>query len=175
MRLEHFVDLAERCWETGFGFAEFRRHDSVASLGWPDDVVEQWIYDHASSPSFLRDYEHVDLSLVRWDVEALPVDVFMTMPTGPSDAEDIDYFASNPDRWVEARKHGVHRGVALAWEVHGTWKRWPIILDRALLDPAGTGLQLVEGRNRVGILRGFHRRGTTVAGKHLVWVGRPRT
>lgn len=175
MRLADFSDLAQQCREHGFGFAEFERHDLVVDLRWPTDVLEQWVYDHAGNDSFLRDYEQVDLTLVRWQVEALPVDTFMVMPTGPSDPGDIEYFAADPDHWVAVRNKGQHLGVELAWETHGTWKRWPIVLDRGLLTPADEGLQLVEGRNRVGILRGRQRQGKLVADKHLTWVGRPRT
>jgi hypothetical protein len=55
-RLDDLANLATRCREQGFGFAEFRRHDSVIDLDWPDDPLEQWIYDHSSNGSFLRDY-----------------------------------------------------------------------------------------------------------------------
>jgi hypothetical protein len=96
----------------------------------------------------------------------------MTMPTGPSDADDIEYFAGNHEHWIAVRNTGVHVGAELAWEVHGTWKRWPIVLDRAVLTPPAAGLQLVEGRNRVGILRGRYRDRKLVAPSHLTWVGR---
>jgi len=175
MRLADFADLAQQCRENGYGFAEFRRQDMVIDLRWPADVLEQWIYDHAGNGSFLRDYENVELSRVGWQVEALSVDTFMAMPTGPSDAGAIEYFAADPDHWMAVRNQGEHLGVGLAWDVHGTWKRWPIILDRALLTPAEHGLQLVEGRNRVGILRGRQRQGKLVADQHLAWVGRQRT
>ena len=53
--LEDFADLAARCCEQGFGFAEFRRQDPVIDLRWPDDPLEQWVYDHSTNGSFLRD------------------------------------------------------------------------------------------------------------------------
>ncbi|AEF41908.1 hypothetical protein [Hoyosella subflava] len=174
MRLANFTDLAQRCRENGYGFTEFRRQDMVAGLRWPTDVLEQWVYDHAGNISFLRDYENVDLSQVGWQVEALPIDTFMAMPTGPSDGDVIEEFAAAPDHWVAVRNQGEHLGVRLTWETHGTWKRWPIVLDRALLPPASDGLQLVEGRTRVGILRGRQRQGKLVANSHLAWVGRQR-
>ncbi len=175
MRLRDFSGLAQHCRESRFGFEEFRQQSLVASLGWPADVLEQWLYDHADKVRFLQDYENVELSQVEWQVEALPVDAFMAMPTGPSDGDIIEEFAANPDHWVAVRNQGQHRGVGLAWETHGTWKRWPIVLDRALLTPASDGLQLVEGRTRVGVLRGRQRRGELVANRHLAWVGHPRS
>ena len=36
-------------------------------------------------------------------------------------------------------------------------------------------LQVVEGRTRVGVLRGRHRQGALVAERHLAWVGRSST
>jgi len=173
--LSDFTSLAQRCREQEFGFAEFRRQDTVIDLQWPADVLEQWVYDHSGNGSFLRDYQDLDLMLVAWQVEAHQVETFMTIPTGPSDADAIEYFAENPEHWVAARDQGEHLGVGLAWETHGTWKRWPIVIDRVLLDPAQQGLQLVEGRSRVGILRGRRRRGLHVADKHMAWVGRSRT
>ena len=94
------------------------------------------------------------------------------MPTGASDSDAIGEFAKDPDHWVQVRNHGPHIGVAQCWETHGTWKRWPILIDRGLLDPPGGGLQVVEGRTRVGVLRGRHRQGALVSGRHLAWVGR---
>jgi hypothetical protein len=41
-----------------------------------------------------------------------------------------------------------------------------------LLDPPELGLQVVEGRTRVGVLKGRHRKAYRVAALHLAWVGR---
>jgi hypothetical protein len=77
-----------------------------------------------------------------------------TTPTGPSDAECIDEFAADPDHWVQVRREGVHMGVSQCWQTHGTWKRWPVLIARQLLDPLQPGLQVIEGRTRVGFSRG---------------------
>jgi hypothetical protein len=73
--------------------------------------------------------------------------------------------------WVELRP----RKVGQHWEAHGTWLRPPILLARRLLDPADTGLQVLEGRTRVGVLRGRLREGLYVASHHHAWVGHPAT
>lgn len=53
------------------------------------------------------------------------------------------------------------------WEENGTWLRPPILIVRRLLDLLDSGLQVVEGRARVGVLReGLH-----VASHHQAWVG----
>ncbi len=153
-------------------FEGFRQNALVCSLGWPDDVVEQFLYDHADNIAFLRDYGDLDLSKMRWDVEVIPLKEFIGMPTGASDGGCIEEFAANPDHWVRVRSRGIHIGVTQCWEAHGTWKRWPILIDRRLLDPPESGLQVVEGRTRVGVLRGRRRQGTLVAERHLAWVGR---
>lgn len=174
MYLSDFTALAQRCRDQGLGFAEFTRQELVVNLRWPRDVVEQWLYEHSGNDAFLCDYEKLDLSLVAWDVEAHPLATFMTIPTGPSDGEVIEYFAQDPEHWVAVRNQGEHLGAGLAWEIHGTWKRWPIVVERALLSPAARGLQLVEGRTRVSILRGRKRLGLHVADAHMAWVGRAR-
>lgn len=175
MHLSDYSELAIHCREQGFGFDEFRKQPIVGRLHWPDDVTEQWIYDLANHVPFLTDYRDVDLSTIMWRVEALPVGVYMRIATGPSESDTIEEFARDPDHWVAVRKHGVHRGVGLSWEVHGTWKRWPLIIERDVLNSGDSGLQLVEGRTRVGVLRGRHRQGKLVADRHLVWVGRRRS
>ena len=175
VKLADLRDVAVSCRENSMRFEGFRQNALVSSLGWPDDVVEQFLYDHADNIGFLRDYGDLDLSKIEWDVEVISVEEFIEMPTGASDDDCIEDFAANPDHWVRVRNRGIHIGVAQCWETHGTWKRWPILIDRRLLDPPESGLQVVEGRTRVGVLRGRHRQGTLVAERHLAWVGRHQT
>lgn len=172
--LASFVEDASRCRDHGGGITEFLRLEHVARLRWPTDVVEQWLYDHADNESFLNDYGLVDLTGIIWRVEAVSLDILMELPTGPSDADAIERFANEPEHWIAVRRHGEHMGVAEMWNVHGTWKRWPLVLDRALLGPTEQGFQVVEGRTRMGVMRGRSRHGAFVAGRHLVWIGRPR-
>lgn len=172
VRLASFAPVAQTCRESESGFGAFLRHPKVLGLQWPADVLEQWLYDHADNGAFLQDYGDVDLSRIEWNVEAISTEELIRMPTGRSESTCIDEYAADPDHWVNVRRHGVHMGVALCWETHGTWKRWPILIERSLVDRSATGLQVVEGRTRVGILRGRHRMGTFVAMRHLAWVGR---
>src|ERR1700722_88153 len=134
-------ELAVSCRESRTQFEAFRQNAVVSSLEWPDDVVEQFLYDHADNIGFLRDYGDLDLSTIGWDVEVISVKEFMRMPTGASDGDCIEQFAANPDHWVRTRNRGPHVGVAECWETHGTWKRWPILMDRSLLEPPKSGLQ----------------------------------
>ncbi|MGK5555045.1 hypothetical protein ACSNOI_25845 [Actinomadura kijaniata] len=175
MRLAEVTELSGAYRERLAGFQSFRSDERISSLDWPDDVLEQFLYDHASYEPFLCDYGHIDLSAVVWTLDEIPVEEFMRMPTGASDGDCIEEFAAAPDHWVAVRNAGVHVGVAECWERRGTWKRSPILIDRMLLDPPGRGLQVVEGRTRVGVLRGRHRQGSVVAERHLAWVGRSAT
>lgn len=96
------------------------------------------------------------------------------MRTGPSDGSAIEDYARAPEHYIKIRRHGVHRGVAEMWQQNGTWKRSPLVIDRALLHANGRGLQLIEGRTRVGILVGRHRLGHLVAAEHLAWVAKSK-
>jgi len=78
---------------------------------------------------------------------------FDGIPTGVSDAGCIEIYAENPVHWVTVRAPEVGR----CWEERGTWLRPPLLLDRRLLDPSDSGLQVLEGRTHVGVLRGRFR------------------
>jgi hypothetical protein len=175
MHLSDFSSLAKESRDSTGGFSQFRRNPHSVALGWPDDVLEQWLYDHSDNGSFLEDYGGLDLTRLCWDVEVITVEELLTLPTGSSDAGCIDDFAADPDHWVRVRREGVHMGVSQCWEIHGTWKRWPILIDRQTLNPTDQGLQVVEGRTRVGVLKGRYRLGRRVADHHLAWVGRLAT
>ncbi len=172
-RLADFADLSVRCHDDRSGFAGFRALPVVAALGWPDDPLEQWLYDHAGNVSFQADYEQVDLSRLDWQLKDIPVGVFLDVRTGPSDNEHgdlVEYLAGDHEHWLGLRDPEI----AGAWETRGTWLRPPLLIDRGVFDPPAAGLQLIEGRTRVGILRGRHRAGELVAGQHQAWVARPR-
>ena len=175
----YFADLAgpnRIARDGGGGLNSFRYTPTIACLGeWPVDVVEQWPYDHAHHAAFVTDYGHVDLSTLQWSAEVISLEDLMIMSTGASESDLINYFAKDPEHWVQVRNAGHHQGVREMWDIHGTWKRWPILIDRGLVTPGTEGLQVVEGRTRVGVLRGRTRLGLTVALQHLAWVARTRS
>lgn len=167
-----FAALSQQCREPGgSGLEGFIRDERVGVLGWPDDVVEQWLYDFGGWSRFHADYGHLDLTTIEWGDDLVDAEQFLTMPTGPSDVDLIDENAANAAHWSEARRH---LGVPQHWESHGTWIRRPILVERSLLYSEGAGLQVIEGRTRVGVLRGFMRQGRKVAATHAAWVGRRR-
>ncbi|WP_327110860.1 hypothetical protein OG206_00110 [Streptomyces sp. NBC_01341] len=90
------------------------------------------------------------------------------MPTGKSEAGLIEHFAQHPVHWVTVRPPQVGQH----WNDHGTWLRPPLLIDRRTLNPGDIGLQVLEGRTRVGVLRGRLREQLHVAYEHAAWVGR---
>jgi hypothetical protein len=152
----------------------FEQNSLISRLRWPADVVEQFLFDHGDNSSFVEDYGSVELERIEWQVEVVPLELFLTMPTGPSDGDCIETYALNPGHWVEVRSHGIHSGVRESWDVHGTWKRWPILIARQALSFNECGLQVIEGRTRVGVLRGRQHNGEYAAPNHLAWVERIR-
>lgn len=166
--------IAERCREHGDGLSAFLVDERIRSLGWPHDVTEQFLYDHTDY--FIYDYGHVDLRLIEWTEESIALQELLDMPTGASDEEDglLEYNAANHKHLVDIRNAGMHVGVRESWENLGTWKRSPLLIERRLVDPTANGLQVLEGRTRVGVLRGRAAAGCPVSEEHLAWVGRRR-
>jgi hypothetical protein len=152
-------------------FEQFQLVPDIAALNWPAEVLRQWLWDHGMNGSFLRDYASLDLNLITWTLENVPVDHFQIMETGSSDGDCIEEYALDHHYWMELKSRA-KPGVRSAWEEEGTWLVPPIALERRLLEPSNIELQLVEGRTRVGVLRGRYRTGLHVAGAHKTWVGR---
>lgn len=175
IHLPDLIEAARGARESLAGLSAFLGDPATEGLRhWPDDVLEQWLYDHADHKAFLEDYGHVDLTTIAWSLEVVPLEVLITMPTGASESDLIGYYAEDPEHWVKVRSQGCHVGVREMWDLHGTWKSWPILIDQALVNSKFEGLQVVEGRTRVGVLRGRTRRGLNIAPNHLTWVGRAR-
>ena len=48
--LRDFEDLSQACREFGGqGLAGFLADERISALGWPEDVVEQWLYEFAGT------------------------------------------------------------------------------------------------------------------------------
>ncbi|MFD4955195.1 hypothetical protein [Streptomyces sp. NPDC058451] len=168
MNLNELSSLMECRQDGGLSFERFRAVPSLAALHWPDDVLRDFLFEHGDHGPFVDDYGHLDLSAITWTPETIPAADFHTMPTGESEAGLIEHIAKNPVHWVTVRPPEVGR----RWEDHGTWLRPPLLIDRRLLDPESSGLQVLEGRTRVGVLRGRLREQLHVAPEHQAWVGR---
>ncbi|MEU4655007.1 hypothetical protein AB0G32_13900 [Streptomyces sp. NPDC023723] len=169
MNLNDLSSLMERRQDGGRSFELFRTDPALANLRWPDDVLRDFLFEHGDHGPFVDDYGHLELSAITWTLQTIPTVNFHTMPTGESEAGLIEHVAQHPVHWVKVRPPEVGRH----WEDHGTWLRPPLLIDRRLLNPANSGLQVLEGRTRVGVLRGRLREQLHVAPQHQAWVGRP--
>ncbi|MEU8708638.1 hypothetical protein [Streptomyces sp. NPDC048565] len=169
MKLSNLSPLFARRRAGGlsYTYGQFRADPALAPLNWPDDVIEQFLFDHGAH--FLADYSDLDLCGITWQLESVPSGDFRIMPTGESDAGCIEEKAADPVLWVGQQPSDVGRH----WEEHGTWLRAPLLVDRQLLNPPDSGLQVLEGRTRVGVLRGRLHEQLVVAADHVAWVGRP--
>lgn len=151
----------------------FLARPEIEALGWPAEVVRQWLWEFGDREVLREDYGAVRLDQVVWTLAEVPATDFDAMPTGPSEAGLIDEFAGQHRHWLMAKSR-YKPVVAADWEGRGTWSVPPVLIDRSLIGPPGEGLQVVEGRTRVGILRGRRRDGLATAEQHLAWVGRPK-
>lgn len=153
------------------GLEAFIRRPQVSMLGWPTEVIKQWLWEHRENDAFLHDYAEVDLSRIRWTLESIPATELKHLPTGPSDGDCIEDYAHNHQHYLRLRQR-YQPLVVDAWESEGTWLVPPILISRLLLRPPAAGLQVIEGRTRVGLLRGRLRSQLLVAEHHRAWVGR---
>ncbi|GAA2534522.1 hypothetical protein [Winogradskya humida] len=143
----------------------------IEQLAWPDDVVKQWLYDHGRHLEFLDDYGSLDLSQIRWTLQRVVVDDLAAAPTGPSDQDWLEQVAAEHRYWLSRRPQRYRE----AWENQGSWLLPPILITRDLIHPGSPGLQVVEGRMRMGILKGRRADGLHVADTHQAWVGSAST
>lgn len=98
----------------------------------------------------------------RWHREVVSVAELDRIPTGPSEQDWLERVAAEHRDWLTRRPQDIRD----AWEELGTWRVPPILISRSLLDPPGAGLQVVEGRMRVGILQGRRAAGLHVSASH---------
>ena len=150
--------------------AEYIALPDVARLEWPPAVVEGWLFDHADHEAFRLDYASLDLSSIGWALEEVPASELQDVRTGASEQAFLNYVAEIHQHWLSVRPPKIRS----EWEARGTWLVAPMFVAQSLLSPPGPGLQLVEGRMRVGILQGRLRDGLHVADSHKAWVGRRR-
>ncbi|MFD7706586.1 hypothetical protein [Streptomyces sp. NPDC059786] len=56
MKLSDLSPLMTRRQDGGLSFARFRADPSLVSPQWPDDVLEQFLFDHGDNAAFVHDY-----------------------------------------------------------------------------------------------------------------------
>ncbi|MFF3788317.1 hypothetical protein [Streptomyces sp. NPDC001933] len=107
----------------------FRADPALTAPQWPEDVLEQFLFDHGDNGAFVNGYGGIDLRDVTGRLETIQAADFHGMPTGASDVGCIEGYAENRARWVAVRPPEVGRH----WEERGTWLRPPLLIDRRLL------------------------------------------
>lgn len=110
MKLSDLSPLFARRRSGGLGYTydQFRADPALAPLNWPDDVVEQFLFDHGDH--FLADYSDLDLCGITWQLESVPAGDFHTMPTGESDDGCIEEKAADPVYRVGRQPPGSRQG-----------------------------------------------------------------
>jgi hypothetical protein len=168
----HLSDLAHlpRPGDAGESWQGFIECPLVRGLNWPKDVVEQFLFDHGTNPDFLDQYGHLSLETLNWPLEELPATEFARVTW------TVDRLGARVEE-CESSPEG-HIGLRLPdqrarWSEAGTWVVPPLLIDASLLRPPRSGLHIVEGHTRIGILRGLLAAGVADRGQtHSVYVGR---
>lgn len=152
----------------GDAWAHFRSAPEVAMIGWPDDVAEQFLFDHGRKTSFIQMYGHLDLSGITWEVQSVSLADLLAV-TSATHLAHVEQVRLDPDHWI-GNWRASRRD--LGWSTIGTWRRRPVFLVGKLLEPPRAGLHLVEGHTRLGILRGLADQGRLNTGsRHEIWLG----
>jgi hypothetical protein len=140
----------------------------VASLDWPDDVLEQFLFDHGNKPGFVAAYGHLDLRDMRWRIRTFKAEELRQIGHGTY-FEHVEETRQNPRHWIGNWRGS---GVDLGWETIGSWRRPPVLIDGYCAQPAHNGLHVVEGHTRLGLLQGLIDDGTIGAHtEHRAWFG----
>jgi hypothetical protein len=142
----------------------------------PDDVLTQFICDHATKDEFQMQYGHLDLSLLVWELSALSAfeivqaSVYCRFRDWTDNvAARLQHFGRESWDCIDVRPE-----VIAQWAANHTWLRAPVLLDGEFLS-GPSRLHLAEGHTRIGILRGLIRRGILAPdSRHYVWLGRRR-
>jgi hypothetical protein len=138
----------------------------VRSLGWPESVVEQFLFDHGANPAFVGQYGHLALDHLSWTLETLPAAEFARVT---SFQDWLESYETNFRYWIAQRP----RAQQASWADAGTWIEPPLLIDASLLTPPEPGLHVLEGHTRVGILRGRLKAGVADPDqRHPVYVCR---
>jgi hypothetical protein len=136
----------------------------------PEDVLEQFVIDHGLNEDFQREYADLDLYSIAWELNDLSTEQIIT-----SWSKFDNYIAEVAEilrKHANDKPHPPHMTAASwkSWLESGTWRRAPIFLDSVLA--RRSGLHLVEGHTRVGVLKGLLDTGLPIRLNHGCWVGR---
>jgi len=143
-------------------------------LPMPDNVLEQFVIDHGTKPEFQRQFGHVDLHAVEWQLSELTLDEIASSSVFSGFQryvkETTVRFAAIPEKGWESVT--IVPEAVQAWRQRRTWRRSPIAMEGTLVG-GDKPLHWVEGHTRLGALLGLTRAGLVDRDKrHCVWAGR---
>lgn len=140
----------------------------------PDVVFEQLIRDHAATDFIQGIYGELDLHRVRWDEVPMPASGIVAAAVHPSGQHCVDVVDNQAAKVVEEGWDNVSIGKHSAglWQSQRTWLTPPLFVEGALVN-SSVSMQLVEGHQRLGTMRGLVRCGwLSKSSIHRVWIGR---
>ena len=143
-------------------------------LPMPEDVLEQFVFDHGTKGDFQKQYGHIDLHALRWDLLSVRTKEVLASTVYPHFAHWMETVAGRTrvvplGGWndVLLPPHMVQH-----WKEHGTWMRPPVMLKGDVVD-SDRPLHLIEGHTRVGALRGLVESGVlSSSSTHFAWIGK---
>ncbi|RXJ69330.1 hypothetical protein CRV08_04800 [Halarcobacter ebronensis] len=122
----------------------------------PEEVLEQFFYDHGQNGGFQNQYSNIDINKLKWcKKKAKAKDIIECSiyerfyPWVNSVSERLKYFEKNSYSCIDVRKDVVDY-----WSKNYTWMKAPIFLEGKILD-SKKKIHLVEGHTRLGILIGL--------------------
>jgi hypothetical protein len=139
----------------------------------PEDVLEQFLFDHGTKGEFQLQYGNIDLHGLRWELMSIQAAEILGCSVYPEFGRWIETVAGRTrvvpqEGW---RAVQLPPGAAQHWQSCGTWIRPPVMLQGEVLKSNRT-LHLVEGHTRIGALLGLIQSEALPSSSiHLVWVG----
>lgn len=120
-------------------------------LPMPADVLEQFVFDHGANEEFQKQYSHLNLHTLQWDLISAETKDILTCSVYPHFIGWMETATSRTrvvpfDGWNDVL---LPPGAAQYWRDHGTWMRPPIIITGDLVG-SDSALHLAEGHTRVG-------------------------
>jgi len=143
----------------------------------PYDVLEQVIVDHGANDDFQRQYGHLDLEVIGWELRRTEASALIAATVFNDFAPWFESVARRTRHVLNAgwRCIDTREAVVDHWREHLTWIRAPVFLQ---VGPGGSAatLHLVEGHTRLAVLRGLvDLRVVKPESTHEAWIGVPRS
>ena len=142
----------------------------------PYDVLEQVIVDHGANDDFQRQYGHLELETIVWELRRIEASVLIAATVFNDFAPWFESVTRRTGRALTAgwRCIDTREAVVEHWREHLTWIRAPVFLQGGPDGSAAT-LHLVEGHTRLAVLRGLvDLQVVKPESAHEAWIGLPR-